>query len=163
MKECPQLSSPYVDLSTLVTYSGIFQPSSTLMDTQISLNNISRIPLNHIQIADYSNSSTFQETACTIQKCFPLNNLATAWSGEGINQGAGYAFYAVDTNPYMNRCVPSTEVLSFLEDLTTLEDSTSNKEEGEEWMSEAFSDIYVAKTYIAGFGLIFATVSLIRK
>jgi len=162
VKSCPKLSYPYADLSTLITYSGVYQLSPSLMNT--TEKNITQISGERIQVADYSDSHTFPNTSCSVEKCMPFYNPLLGWNSEGINEGAGYAFYAVDTNSYLNRCIVSGDALGFLQEFINLGNdetefgkSNPNKE-NKKWINKSFSDIYMARQYILGFGLIFAVV-----
>ena len=173
VKECPSLSDPPVDLSTLVTYSGVYQPNIPLY------NSSDRIAFDHVQVANYSSSAAQHKNTtnddddddhidhmCTVDRCYPLYNPVSAWTSEGINEGAGFAFYAVDTNNYMRRCIASADALEYLRNFTAsfdkeMESGPENGRGGGDdgWMSEAYSDIYASRSHVLAFGFGVALVS----
>lgn len=104
VKECPELSNPPMDLTTLVTYNGVFQVKDE-SDEIPPFYSSSTIDPTLIKVADYSyNNDTVSTKTCTQSKCYPFYNPVTAWSSEGIAKGAGYAFFVFDSKSYMNRC-----------------------------------------------------------
>eukprot|EP00592_Proboscia_alata_P007421 CAMPEP_0194355902 /NCGR_PEP_ID=MMETSP0174-20130528/3750_1 /TAXON_ID=216777 /ORGANISM="Proboscia alata, Strain PI-D3" /LENGTH=665 /DNA_ID=CAMNT_0039125365 /DNA_START=68 /DNA_END=2065 /DNA_ORIENTATION=+ len=150
VKECPDLSDlpsgDPVDLHTLVTYSGIFQTESSIL------------PQDYIQVANYNSTNTNNSEVCTMMECYPGDNVLLSWKSPGVNEGAGYAFYAVNTRTYMNRCLLTSSVVDFLRNETSsLEDfakqSNSNLEGTENVMSNLYSDLFTSRSYILGFGL----------
>ena len=164
VKECPKVRSPHVDLYTLITYSGLYNPQLPIDD--INETEIINILENDVEIADYSHSSSFVNTTCNINKCFPMYNPITSWSSAGINEGYGYAFYIVDSKPYMNRCIVSEDALEFMYDFTNSDEETRSKGSSESqkqngWLSSVTSDVYFTRNYIFGFGLGFSVVSFI--
>jgi len=143
IKECPKIEA-YIDPFTLVTYGGLYQPPGSLLP-----------PANAIEIADYSQGEYYRE--CNERTCFPESNPIKAWTSDGVNEGSGFAFFAVDTSEYMKRCVISRNALGLLvnitKDIGSNEMATSDlKETASDLFGRFFPDIYTARNFIFGFG-----------
>lgn len=158
IKECPTLSSSKpVDIFTLVTYNGLYRSNiTTTIDSITTTNsNLTDAVTTNITVADYSNSSNAK--TCTPETCYPspLDPLSS-WDSDGVNRGAGFAFYAASTSPYMNRCVLNADAVGFLKDFADSFDGESDDGDGDtfsEKMSRVYSDLYTARAYVLGFGL----------
>jgi len=140
VKECPVVEN-MTDVYTYLTYDGVYQAEGATLDP------------DYVDVADYSNSSGALK--CDEDKC-PANPL-TSWFSEGVNQGNGFAFYALDTIEVLKtRCLTNPNALTEIQDLIRVEESVLNIESLDsagEFFTNLFADIYESRLYIAAFGL----------
>jgi len=162
VKECPDLTPEVMvngtniedpngisfDPFTLITYDGVFQIDGLASDLS-----------NGIMVADYSDSEN--KESCTQDSCFPNNDPVEAFMSEdGINQGYGYAFFTLDTRPFLNRCFPTTESVQALQDATGGEflDFDFVDADNMAFFERFFSDCWTARSWVLGFGFCVALV-----
>ena len=76
-----------------------------------------------------------------------------------MNAGFGTAFYLADTDDYLGRCIPTTQALSALSELTgvdNLSDIDSYASDGfslvSEFLTELYTDLVVARDWVLGIG-----------
>jgi hypothetical protein len=182
VKECPALAGKtqdnLTDVNTLITYTGIWQSSAY---------NQSELLADFIEMADYSytlnasntdggtNSSSgnsnllsqglsnlfdYNNFQCTEELCFPSStDISESWNSIGINQGNGFAYYATDTYPLLQRCFLTDDAKKRLSNLTEEGDSwtdiafqDSDLEVANDFISNLFGDIWTARFWILGFG-----------
>lgn len=156
-----QTSDNLTDMHTLITYTGVFQTSY----------NQSELPADFFQMANYSytldelnndTSLNIFETnnfQCTDDLCFG-SNVAESWSTNGINKGFGFAYYLADSFPLFQRCILSVEARARITNLTDSENdvnedviaTSSDLEVANDFISHLYGDIWVARSYILGFG-----------
>jgi len=124
---------------TLVTYGGIFQ-----------LEGYSELDADKIiQIADYSDSNN--TVSCTADTCFPNNDPVQAFSSnQGINQGYGYAFYLLDTRPFLNRCLPTIESFQAIQNATGMSVLDVAQLDQAGFYQRFYSDCWRARAWILG-------------
>ena len=156
VKECPDVSKSLADngidvpqgtvtdVRTLITYGGLYQVEG------------STLPADFIQIGDYSNSSDAVD--CTPELCFPdPNDPTSSWTAPGISRGFGIAYYAGDTYELLYRCYYTIAA----EDQIAEQVVASGEDGGgldpmnkaNDFFNDLYGDLYVARQYIAGFGL----------
>ena len=149
VKECPSLPN-LTDPYTLVTYNGLYQVDGAT------------ITKDDIDIADYSvNNDTL---TCTEALCYPNNNPESSFVSYGVNQGKGFAYYALDTYEVMWRCVfrdEATDVLdpivnpnqnNFTEDVISMATQNENIKKGYSLWNNLFGDLWVTRYFILGLG-----------
>jgi len=147
VRDCPVFDEILVDMYTLVTFGGVWQVEGK-----------TELPKDYIKIADYSNSLDVKY--CNEESCYPGNDTIASYNSTGINGGYGYAFYAIDTTPILNRCVPNIDSLKYIRNVTnsTEIDDSGTKTDYDQGLhalsisSEILSDIWIARAYIFGFG-----------
>lgn len=158
VKKCPNLNGS-ADPYTLVTYDGLYQVAgSVVTDADIS-------------VADYS--STNNTLKCTEDMCYPDGDPEQAYKSAGVNEGKGFASFAVDTYELMWRCVFTDEGSAALNaviipnggsnngtdpiiDMATQNESI--KQAYDVWHN-LFADLWVTRYYILAFGFGFPLVS----
>mmetsp|Transcript_627 Transcript_627/g.1147 ORF Transcript_627/g.1147 Transcript_627/m.1147 type:complete len:656 (-) Transcript_627:236-2203(-) len=146
VKECPTLEN-LTDAHTLVTYGGLFQTEGSFITSEV------------ISIADYSGNDTLQ---CTEALCYPGNDPERSFTSFGVNQGKGYAYYAMDTYEVLWRCLFTEEARTELETMINpngnnnismieLTNSTYLKQ-GYNFWSNLYGDLFLTRYYILGLG-----------
>lgn len=154
VKTCPDLNpdnaanESSVDFTTLVTYDGLFQLTDRDDDQKHAM------AASAIEVADYS-SSPYKQT-CDQNACYPgadlgFFNATLAFAGEGINFGFGYAFFAVDTDDFLNRCVPKLDAVAEVLEASGV-DETFDFLNQFPFFESFFGDLWRAKAWILGFG-----------
>lgn len=145
-QECPKLEN-LTDPYTLVTYGGLYQTDGSYITSE------------QINIADYSGNDTL---TCTDTLCYPNNDPEQSYTSIGVSQGKGYAYYAMDTDEVLWRCVFTDDARDALEkivnpeennDLSVIEltNSTTLKE-GYNFWSNLYGDLFIARYFILGLG-----------
>jgi hypothetical protein len=149
------------DMHTLITYTGVYQTTY----------NLSELPVDFVQVANYSytldapdndTSLTIFDTnnfQCTDELCFG-DTVADSWTTTGVNRGLGFAYYLADSFPVFQRCFLTSEARDRIANLTdTGEDvfedviaTIGDLEAANDFISHLYGDIWVAKSYILGFG-----------
>lgn len=135
------------DAHTLVTYGGLFQTEGSFITSE------------DISIADYSGNDTLQ---CTEALCYPGNDPERSFTSFGVNQGKGYAYYAMDTYEVLWRCLFTEEARTELETIVNpngnnnismieLTNSTYLKQ-GYNFWSNLYGDLFLTRYYILGLG-----------
>lgn len=149
VKQCPDLTNQtadgLTDVRTLVTYSGIWQYEGGGAELRADF----------IQVGNYSNST--DAIACTTATCFPNNSTQLSWNSQGISEGNGYAYYAATTYELLYRCYLTTEASARIANLTAANTTSGLANVGfsndvYSFWHKLYSDIYVARVYILGFG-----------
>ena len=121
-----------------------------------------------IEMADYSGSN--DSISCTDELCFPNNSTIESWTSPGINQGYGFAYYIATTYELLYRCYITSDaeeriqVLTGNSDNTTTGNGTSSSSNNLQqvgtnasndlynFWNKLYSDLYLARYYIFGFG-----------
>ena len=158
VKKCPNLNGG-ADPYTLVTYDGLYQVAgSVVTDADIS-------------VADYS--STNNTLKCTLDMCYPDGDPEQAYTSAGVNEGKGFASFAVDTYELMWRCVFTDEGSAALNAIINPNGGSNNgtdpiidmatqnesiKKAYDVWHN-LFADLWVTRYYILAFGFGFPLVS----
>lgn len=157
VSECPNLknktSNGLTDVQTLVTYSGVWQPSGGSPE----------LPIDFIKVGDYSNASDAK--SCTDSTCYPdVSNPKSSWTSfSGVNRGLGYAFYASSTYKALWRCFVTDSAEKSLEeqlggevvgagDVVALA-GVKGLEDSYKFLNRLFADLWAARDYVLGFGL----------
>lgn len=106
------------DMFTLITYAGLFQ-----------LEGFAKLPPDAIRVGNYSTNNNNSHYECTVETCFPgvvvgegggYNKnknifMRDSWmSLSGVNFGFGSAFYALDSEPFLGRCIPTSSAISYV-------------------------------------------------
>jgi choline transporter-like protein 2/4/5 len=76
-------------------------------------------------------------------------------TGDYVSQGKGYAFFALDTVDFMNRCSLSANATIYLEEMAS---TTAGNGEEEGFLSKLYSDLWTGMTWILGAGFCIAMV-----
>jgi hypothetical protein len=163
VKECPSLkgmtADNLTDMHTLITYTGVYQTTS----------NMAEVPLAFVQVANYS--YTLDEPAnatsltifdmnnfqCTDELCFG-DSVTDSFTTTGVNRGFGFAYYLADSYPIFQRCFLTAEARDQIANLTgedLFEDvisTSSDLGEANDFVSHLYGDMWIAKSYIFGFG-----------
>jgi len=144
VKECPHLegvvSNNVSDVRTLITYGGVWQPSS----------NQSELSTDFIRMAPtYLNSS--DAIFCTDNICYPDNSPVASWYAAGVNRGLGFAYYAADTYELFNRCYVTSEAQLAISNQTQSE-SVLNIPYPQEILLTLYADVWETKEIVFGFG-----------
>ena len=149
VKECPEISN-LVDIHTFVTYGGIYQGQNA------------SLPKDYISIANYSTSDNVlycDESLCPTDP-------STNWKSKGINEGYGFAFYALDTIEVGElRCIANPKAEDKLEELVDMSDpfdfllNNTVTNTASDIISDLYGDLYTARKYIFYFGFGLAMVS----
>ena len=158
VRKCPNLGGG-ADPYTLVTYDGLYQVAgSTVTDADIS-------------VANYS--LTNNTLKCTEDMCYPDGDPEQAYKSAGVNEGKGFASFAVDTYELMWRCVFTDEGSAALNAVINPNGGSSNstdpiidmatqnesiKKAYDVWHN-LFADLWVTRYYILAFGFGFPLVS----
>ena len=145
VKECPSVTDVY----TLVTNGGLYQVEGS-----------ATAPVDAIEVADYATlGSDSGITVCTEDSCYPGGIATASFVSEGVNAGFGTAFYLADTDDYLGRCIPTTQALSALSELTgvdNLSDIDSDASDGfslvSEFLTELYTDLVLARDWVLGIG-----------
>lgn len=145
VKECPKVEE-LTDPFTLLTYSGVYQPDSSL----------ATLPIDYVDVADYSTAENV--VSCTDDASYCPADPSSSWFSKGINQGNGFAFYAVDTVEVLRvRCLTNPSALTQLRETSVrFDESVLNIESLDtagEFFTNLFGDIYESRLYVIGFGL----------
>lgn len=153
VKECPDLTGHtadnLTDIRTLVTYNGTWQPNDGAD---------SELPLDFVQVADYSKSN--DSIACTDATCYPNNSPNMSWTSPGIFMGYSYAYYVGTTYELLFRCILTSEASAKIKELvnanvteTEAGNAVSNTiDQAYSFWNKLYADLYIARWYIAGFG-----------
>ena len=144
VKECPHLtgmvSNNVTDIRTLITYAGVWQPSS----------NQSELPLDFVQVAPtYVNSS--DAIFCTDNICYPDDSPVASWHAAGVNRGLGFAYYAADTYELFYRCYLTSEAQLAIQNQTQSE-AVLDIPNPQEVLLNLYSDVWQTKDIVFGFG-----------
>lgn len=146
VKECPSalIQDDIVDVKTLITYNGIWQAEGALIENATDL----------IQVANYSQSSDV--LTCTMEDCFPNNDVKESWTSTGIDRGLGFAYYVGDTYELFRRCYLTTDAELRIAELTG---SATDKPidfmspvETHAFWTNLYGDLWTARYLILGFG-----------
>lgn len=152
VKECPRLAN-LTDAYTLVTYDGLFQAEGA------------SLAADAIAVADYSESNS--TLACTNELCYPNGDPTQSFASYGVNQGKGFAYYALDSYEVLWRCVyrdEATEKLAAIVnpdgddftadaiDLATQSDFTAQIKVGYDIWHNLYGDLWLARYFILGLG-----------
>ena len=158
VRECPRLtgmvSNNVTDIRTLVTYAGMWQPSSD-SNTNNNNNNNSQLsepelPLDFIQVAPtYVNSS--DAIFCTDDICYPDNSPIASWHATGVHRGLGFAYYAADTYELFWRCYLTAEAQLAIQNQTKSE-AVLDIPNPQEILLTLYSDVWQTKDIVFGFG-----------
>mmetsp|Transcript_23549 Transcript_23549/g.51009 ORF Transcript_23549/g.51009 Transcript_23549/m.51009 type:complete len:660 (-) Transcript_23549:216-2195(-) len=149
VKTCPKLEE-LADPYTLVTYNGLFQVDGAYITNDT------------IAIADYSvNNDTL---TCNKETCYPNNDPEQSYVSDGVSEGKGFAYYALDTYEVMWRCVfrdDATDKLdaivnpnnnNFTEDVVDMATTNENIKEGYSVWNNLFGDLWITRYFILGLG-----------
>jgi hypothetical protein len=149
VKECPNLAN-LTDEYTLVTYDGLYQVNGSYITEE------------DIAIADYSyNNDTL---SCTEKACYPYGDPEMSYKSDGVNRGAGFAYYALDTYEVMWRCVfrdEATDKLdaivnpnndNFTQDVIGMATQNENIKQGYDLWTNLFGDLWVTRYFILALG-----------
>lgn len=144
VKECPSLQGQVInnltDIRTLVTYAGMWQPSS----------NKSELGLDFVEVAPtYHNSS--DAIACTDRLCYPDDSPVASWHASGVNRGFGFAYYVGDTYELFWRCYLTTDAQAEIKQQTNAE-TVLNVPDPQQILLTLFADVWQTKQYVFGFG-----------
>jgi hypothetical protein len=174
VKDCPVVSEHYddvnmTDIYTLVTYSGIWQVTTEILDE----NGTTRVggggatlPTDFIQVGDYSSAAAGEEEAlsCTTELCYPNSDPAQSWTSAGIQKGFGFAYYAADTYELLWRCYFTDAAIASIEQAVNASTSSSDQNAAEaagldnvydsayQFWNKLYADLAVSWKYILGFG-----------
>ena len=144
VKECPSLkgvvSDNATDIHTLVTYAGMWQPSS----------NESELPLDFVQVAPYYVNSS-DAIACSDNLCYPDNSPVASWYAAGVNRGFGFAYYVGDTYELFRRCYLTSKANEQIKNKTQAE-SVLEIPDPQEMLLNFYTDVWQTKEYVLGFG-----------
>eukprot|EP00554_Chaetoceros_debilis_P003401 CAMPEP_0194085270 /NCGR_PEP_ID=MMETSP0149-20130528/16925_1 /TAXON_ID=122233 /ORGANISM="Chaetoceros debilis, Strain MM31A-1" /LENGTH=672 /DNA_ID=CAMNT_0038768117 /DNA_START=64 /DNA_END=2082 /DNA_ORIENTATION=- len=148
VKECPKVENQ-VDVHTLVTYNGIYQGKNATLDADF------------LEVADYSARGDL--VSCDENMC--PTNPQFSWFSRGINQGLGFATYAVDTIEIVgNRCIRTPKASIALYDNITTDSSIAEINSGSiisslnGFYQHLYGDLYQARGPIMIFGILVAMV-----
>ena len=117
VKDCPAIPDELVDVYSAVSYGGDHQTEDAFL------------PPNFVEVADYSTSENvlYCEGGGTgLDYCYPFGSASLSWHSPGINEGFGFAYYAVDTYELFWRCVPNLDAIDKLKNETSSEGGCSN-------------------------------------
>lgn len=145
VKECPTFEE-LVDPHTLITYNGVYQEEDSFLSPDF------------VSMPDYSNATDVK--TCDSTNCNTDTNFS--WTRPGINQGSGYAYYAVDTYQVLDtRCLSNPNAIEKLKaevltgtDILDIEEWSSLKQ----FFGHLYGDIYDSIYYILTFGVAGALV-----
>lgn len=144
VSECPHLTglveNNVTDVRTLITYAGVWQPSS----------NQSELPLDFVQVAPtYVNSS--DAIFCTDNICYPDDSPIASWHAAGVSGGFGFAYYAADTYELFYRCYITNEAQREIQNQTQSE-TVLDIPNPQEVLLNLYSDVWQTKDIVFGFG-----------
>jgi hypothetical protein len=150
VKKCPTINGG-ADPYTLVTYDGLYQVDGSIVTDA------------DIAVADYS--STNNTLICNENLCFPNGDPEQAYASLGVNRGAGFSWFAVDTYELMWRCVftdVGTKALeaivnpngnaNYTDPLIDMATQNENIKAGYDVWHNLFGDLWVTRYYILAFG-----------
>jgi hypothetical protein len=155
VNECPNLSvqngtqtvqDNLTDIRTLVTYAGIFQPST----------GGSELATDFVRVGNYSNST--DALFCDDDTCFPNDSPADSWTSDGVSRGFGFAYYVADTYELLYRCYLTDAAEERIRELVGADEADGGLDVVDDafsvW-SEFYADVYTARKYVfgCGFGL----------
>lgn len=149
VKECPDFKEIFngtdnanktIDIYTMVTFNGVYQYN----DGRQSI-----LPADKIQVPNYSESEWVK--TCDDAKCYgypasPVN----AFLSVGVARGLGFALFAMDTENYANRCLPTKKSLDELASLSVADDSLDYLKSSV--IGNSMTDVWTARQWIFGFG-----------
>ena len=142
VKDCPSLTNQVADnvtdIRTLITYGGLYQTDGA------------EVPFDFVSIADYSNSS--DAIFCTRDPCFPDGDPSQSWNSPGVSAGFGFAYYAVDTYPVLNRCIISVDATLRVRELVRASTTLNALEAGYSFWNDLYADVWETLPYILGCG-----------
>jgi len=151
VKECPHLTN-LTDPFTLVTYDGLYQVEG--FDPNVAAN---------ISVADYSSSNNTLDCSNTL--CYPdYNDPTSSLTSIGVNQGKGFAYYALDTYEVLWRCVFREEATDKLDAIvapngSNLTEDLINQATQNEHIKKGYSisqnltnDLWISRYYILALG-----------
>lgn len=136
---CPQQG---LDMKTLITYDGIWQADNATL------------PPDFLKVADYSTSENV--LSCTVQDCYPNDDIQDSWTSVGIQRGLGYAYYVGDTYELFRRCYLTSDaelqIAEVTGSLTTQPIAVVNPWESHAFWTNFYGDLWTARFLILGFG-----------
>jgi len=143
VEECPIVEN-LVDVHTLVTYNGIYQPDPSN----------SNVTNDFLKIADYSAADgvlTCDTTTCP-------TDVTDSWDSEGINKGRGFAYYAMDSIEILEvRCLTNPLSYTKLDEMITTGENPvfdlDGVNEASRIWNNLYGDIFEARYLIVLFGL----------
>ncbi len=145
VEECPNVTE-LVDARTLVTYNGVYQEEGSFL------------PADFISMPDYStadNVATCNEELCSTDP-------AVSWTRAGINEGKGFAYYALDTFEALGvRCISNPKATEKLKDIIQTDNTVIDIDAWngtQEFFGNLYGDIFSTRTYILLFGVAAAMV-----
>jgi hypothetical protein len=166
VESCGLPNNQTIDPTSLVTYGGLFEAEAGDDDDYFNSETIRASSNSIINVANYTGVE--DALFCTIDTCFPNSTDArVSWTSEGVNEGRGYAMYAVDTYDFYQYCIPTAMAIQGLENLTmeatTFTQVSNFLEQAAAPTSTIWSnlmhDFWNAKFYILAFGFGLSTVS----
>ena len=150
VKQCPTINGG-ADPYTLVTYDGLYQVTGSIVTDA------------DVAVADYA--STNNTLTCNANLCYPNGDPEQAYASLGVNRGAGFAWFAVDTYELMWRCVftdEGTKALvaivnpngnaNYTDPLIDMATQNENIKAGYDVWHNLFGDLWVTRYYILAFG-----------
>mmetsp|Transcript_37928 Transcript_37928/g.55919 ORF Transcript_37928/g.55919 Transcript_37928/m.55919 type:complete len:694 (+) Transcript_37928:61-2142(+) len=146
VKDCPKIPDPYVYSKTLVTYSGIW-------NVEDQENPFTPPEDFTLLFPDYSSAPSGYQ--CTNEECYPDGNVTLSFTSDGINEGHGFAYYAVDTYEVLRRCLPDAKATDTLLELTG-QSNPSSQDPLPSSTSGLYVDMYTTRAYTLGVGFAIA-------
>lgn len=146
VKECPHIEN-LTDVRTLLTYNGVYQGANAT------------IPADYVEVANYSDSVNVR--ICNENTCPTSTNYS--YTSNGVREGNGYAYYAVDTFEVHVRCLTNPNAVEAVKEQVDMPDgSVLNIElldNAAEFYKYLYGDIYTTIEYIFLFGFCISLVS----
>ena len=143
VKNCPSFEQ-LIDPNTLLTYGGVYQGDGAFLDA------------NYVEVADYSNATGV--LTCNANICNTNTNFS--YYSEGINQGAGFAHYAMDTYTILgSRCITNPAAYTEMKKQVYISENTSIIQFDEAnafralW-NNLYGDLWAVREYIMLFGIV---------
>lgn len=138
VKKCPKIAN-LTDIHTFITYDGVWQGENATLSP------------NFVEIANYKNATNMKscetEKACTTDPQY-------SWNSDGISEGYGFAFYAVNSFDTLGgtRCMADPLALKELKKQIRVRDDSIIKidalDTGKKIMNNLYSDLYIARNYL---------------
>jgi len=145
VKECPKVEN-LTDIYTLLTYNGVYQAENA------------SLPTDYVEVANYSDSEN--ALTCDTQLCPTDPELS--YNSQGINEGIGFAYYAVDTFEVNKRCLTHPDALTRIDQLVNARDSNVLKieaiDDASEFFSRLYGDVFAAMDYILLLGTLLSLI-----
>jgi len=163
IKECPNLrdsesnanltdAEKLVDIHTWITYDGVWQ----------DVNSSNWLNKSYISIANYStvgtNNHKCNEDLCDTTESGKDGKLLSPYYGDAINEGKGYAYYAVDTFEFaFGRCIDNPKATQELKNQLNIPEDTfidiDHYDDAVNVWNHVFADSFEARWYIVVFGI----------